>query len=186
MKYKMGRIELIVGCMYSGKTTEFMRLIMMYKTLDKKLIILTHSADNRYSNSGVISTHNRESMDATGLTHLMPILDKDEYKSAEIVFIEEAQFFPDLMEFTLLSANAHNKTVIVCGLDGDYQLKPFQQVVGLLTHAERFTKLNAFCKKCGDGTPACFSKRMVSSEERELVGSEGVYEAVCRKHYYSS
>jgi thymidine kinase len=68
--------------MYSGKTTEFMRQIMMYKTLNKKLIILTHSADNRYSNSGSISTHNREKMDATALTDLMPIIHKYEYKSA--------------------------------------------------------------------------------------------------------
>ena len=181
----MGRIELIIGCMYSGKTTEFMRQIMMYKTLSKKIIILTHSKDNRYSHSGNISTHNREMMDAVATTSLMDIVAKTEYNEAQVVFIEEAQFFPDLFDFTTMAANQDNKIVVVCGLDGDFQLNPFEQVLRLVTHSESVKKLNALCKKCGDGTPACFSKRIVTSQERELVGSDGVYEALCRKHYYS-
>jgi thymidine kinase len=181
----MGRIELIIGCMYSGKTTEFMRRIMMYKTLSKKTIILTHSNDNRYSQSGNISTHNREMMDAVATTSLMDAVDTATYKEAQVVFIEEAQFFPDLFDFTIMAANQDNKTVVVCGLDGDFQLKGFEQVLRLITHAESVKKLNALCKKCGDGTEACFSKRIVTSQERELVGSDGVYEALCRKHYYA-
>ena len=181
----MGRIELIIGCMYSGKTTEFMRQIMMYKTLSKKIIILTHSNDNRYSQSGNISTHNREMMDAVATTSLMNSVNTPAYKEAQVVFIEEAQFFSDLFDFTIMAANQDNKTVVVCGLDGDFQLNPFEQVVRLITHAESVKKLNALCKRCGDGTPACFSKRIVTSQERELVGSDGVYEALCRKHYYS-
>ena len=181
----MGRIELIIGCMYSGKTTEFMRQIMMYKTLSKKIIILTHSNDNRYSQSGNISTHNREMMNAVAVTSLNDIVVKKEYTEAQVVFIEEAQFFPDLFDFTIMAANQDNKIVVVCGLDGDFQLNPFEQVLRLVTHSESVKKLNALCKKCGDGTPACFSKRIVTSQERELVGSDGVYEALCRKHYYS-
>jgi thymidine kinase len=171
--------------MYSGKTTEFMRQIMMYKTLSKKIIILTHSNDNRYSQSGNISTHNREMMDAVAVTSLMDVIAKTEYIEAQVVFIEEAQFFPDLFNFTIMAANQDNKIVVVCGLDGDFQLNPFEQVLRLVTHSESVKKLNALCKKCGDGTSACFSKRIVTSQERELVGSDGVYEALCRKHYYS-
>ena len=180
----MGRLELIIGCMYSGKTTEFMRQIMMYKTLHKKLIVITHSIDNRYSD-GNISTHNREMMDAIAMTKLMDIVDAPGYQEADVIFIEEAQFFQDLFDFTIMAANRDNKIVIICGLDGDFQLNPFEQVVRLITHSESVKKLNALCKKCGDGTPACFSKRIVTSQERELVGSDGVYEALCRKHYYS-
>ena len=181
----MGRIELIIGCMYSGKTTEFMRRIMMYKTLSKKIIILTHSNDTRYSEEGNIVTHNREKMNAIGMKNLMDVVETEQYLSSEVVFVEEAQFFQDLFDFTLMAANLHNKVVVICGLDGDFQLNPFEQVVRLITHAESVKKLNALCKKCGDGTAACFSKRIVTSQERELVGSDGVYEAVCRKHYYS-
>ena len=190
----MGRIELIIGCMYSGKTTEFIRKIMMYKTLNKKLIILTHISDTRYNDTLLenhsswsisnISTHNRDKMSAIAISKLMDIVNSNEYLTSEVVFIEEAQFFPDLFDFTLMTANVYNKLVVVCGLDGDFQLNPFEQVVRLITHSESVIKLNALCKKCGDGTPACFSKRIINSQERELVGSDGIYEAVCRKHYY--
>jgi thymidine kinase len=124
-------------------------------------------------------------MDAVAVTSLMDVIAKTEYIEAQVVFIEEAQFFPDLFNFTIMAANQDNKIVVVCGLDGDFQLKAFEQVVRLITHSESVKKLNALCKKCGDGTPACFSKRIVTSQERELVGSDGVYEALCRKHYYS-
>ena len=80
----------------------------------------------------------------------------------------------------------YNKNVIISGLDGDFQLNPFEQIIKLISNSEKVTKLTALCKQCGDGTEACFSKRIIKNEERELVGSNGIYEAVCRKHYYSS
>lgn len=180
-----GRIELIVGCMYSGKTTEIMRRIQMYQTLNIPIAIYTHSSDTRYSESGHICTHNRNSLSAIPVTTLENIRNLEEYKLAHIVFIEEAQFFADLYETVMNCVHIDKKTVIISGLDGDFQMKPFEQIVKLIPCAENVTKLNALCKKCGDGTPASFSKRIVSCKERELVGSEGVYEAVCRKHYYS-
>jgi thymidine kinase len=181
----MGRIELIIGCMYSGKTTDFMRRVMMYKTLNRKMIIITHSSDTRYTDAGYIANHNYEKMKAKHTTKLFDLSNNNEYVEASVVFIEEAQFFPDLFEFVLNAANNDDKTVIISGLDGDFQLAPFEQVVKLIPHAESVTKLTALCKRCGDGTPACFSKRLVKCTERELVGSEGVYTAVCRKHYYN-
>lgn len=181
----MGRIELILGCMYSGKTTELMRQIMRYKTLNKKIVIITNSIDTRYSDAGNIATHNKEIMSAYPMKTLSNYVKLQNYKEADVVFIEEAQFFPDLFEVVTNMANIDNKTVIVCGLDGDFQLKPFEQVVQLIPHSEKVQKFNALCKKCGDGTEACFSKRIVNNSERELVGSDGIYEAVCRNHYYS-
>ncbi len=181
----MGRIELILGCMYSGKTTELMRQIMRYKTLNKKIMIITHSMDTRYSDAGNIATHNKEIMSAFPMKTLSASSDLESYKEADVVFIEEGQFFPDLFDVVTSMANRDNKTVIVCGLDGDFQLKPFEQVVQLIPQAEKVQKFNALCKKCGDGTEACFSKRIINSSKRELVGSDGVYEAVCRYHYYN-
>ena len=178
-----GRIELIIGCMYSGKTTEILRRIQMYMTLNKPVAIFTHSKDNRYAESGNIVTHNQASISAIPLTSLKNIRNLEIYKNAEVIFIEEGQFFEDLFETVTISANEDNKSVIVSGLDGDFMLNPFEQIVRLIPHAESVKKFNALCKKCGDGTPASFSKRIVSSQERELVGSDGIYEAVCRKHY---
>jgi len=125
-------------------------------------------------------------MMAIPVAQLSTVFETEDYTNADIVFIEEAQFFPDVFDSVLRMANDDNKTVIVCGLDGDYQLNPFEQIMRLIPHAEYVKKLNALCKKCGDGTLASFSKRIVCSAERELVGSNGVYDAVCRKHYYET
>jgi thymidine kinase len=129
-------------------------------------------------------------MTAVPLTNLSDIFKtsvtiQQQFREAEVVFVEEGQFFSDLFEYTTEWANTLNKNVIISGLDGDFQLNSFEQIVRLIPHAEKVTKLTALCKQCGDGTEACFSKRIVKSDARELVGSEGVYEAVCRRHYYS-
>jgi len=179
-----GRIELIIGCMYSGKTSEIIRRIQMYQTLNIPISIYTHLSDTRYAESGNICTHNRNTIQAIPVSKLQNIRNLEDYKKSKIVFIEEAQFFADLYETVLECANSDNKIVIICGLDGDFQMKPFEQIVRLIPCAESVVKLNALCKKCGDGTAASFSKRIVSSQERELVGSDGIYEAVCRRHYY--
>lgn len=180
-----GRIELIIGCMYSGKTTEIIRRIKMYQTLKKNIGIFTHISDNRYDVCGNIVSHNHHSIEAVPLSNLSQMFDLEIYKNAEVIFIEEGQFFPDLYEKVIQAANEDNKICIISGLDGDYMLNPFEQIIKLIPHSEYVKKYNALCKKCGDGTPASFSKRIVLSDVRELVGSHGMYEAVCRKHYYS-
>jgi thymidine kinase len=180
-----GRIELIIGCMYSGKTSEMIRRIQMYKTLNIPIAIYTHCSDTRYAESGNICTHNRNTIEGCPVTNLESIRNLEDYKEAKVVFIEEAQFFADLFDTVCKCANTDNKIVIISGLDGDFQLKPFEQIMRLIPCAETVVKLNALCKKCGDGTVASFSKRIVNSQERELVGSDGIYEAVCRKHYFA-
>jgi thymidine kinase len=186
-KQHSGSIELIIGCMYSGKTTEFIRHIRAYQTLKTPIFIITHASDTRYSAEAHVATHNSHIVPAHhATTHLLPCIEMFHFKEAKVIFLEEAQFQPDLFDFALLAANTFGKKVIICGLDGDFQLNPFEQVVRLIPHAEKVTKMYALCKMCGDGTPAAFSKRIVQSTERELVGSDGVYEAVCRKHYYTA
>jgi len=180
-----GKIELIIGCMYSGKTSEMIRRIQMYRTLDIPIAIYTHCCDTRYTHSG-ICTHNRTQIEAIPVGTLSNIRNLEDYKTAKVVFIEEAQFFSDLFETVCECANTDNKIVIISGLDGDFQMKPFDQIMRLIPCAETVVKLNALCKKCGDGTIASFSKRIVNSQERELVGSDGVYEAVCRRHFFET
>ena len=177
-----GRLEIIMGCMYSGKTTELMRRANRYRVIGKRVLVATHQIDTRYTQTGV-STHNREEMPATRLATLFDLETDPEFKASEILFIEEAQFFPDLYAFVVKAVEVYKKTVVISALDGDFQRRPFEQVINLVPYAEHVVKLTALCKRCGDGTHAVFSKRLVANSERELVGSEGVYEAVCRKHY---
>jgi len=75
------------------------------------------------------------------------------------------------------------KKIIAAGLDGDFERKPFGDVLRLIPYANNVNKINALCTICKDGTQACFSKRITESKDTTLVGSKDVYVAVCREHY---
>ena len=106
----------------------------------------------------------------------------DEFKSADVILIEELQFFEDV-SFVIKAAEEHNKKIIASGLDGDFRRQPFKSVISLISYADNVTKLKSFCKMCSDGTPGIFSKRIVKSDSYILVGGSDTYMSVCRKHY---
>jgi thymidine kinase len=181
-----GYLELIIGPMYAGKSTELIRIINRYKCLEKNIVVINHTFNNRYGSSG-LTTHNKEKYDnSINISRLCLLKDESKYNFNEIdvIIVEELQFFPDAFEVIVDWCDNHKKIVIIAGLDGDFMRKPFGDVLKLIPYADKVTKLNALCKKCGDGTIASFSKRIVNSQERELVGSDGVYEAVCRRHFF--
>jgi thymidine kinase len=101
----------------------------------------------------------------------------------DVIIIEELQFFTDAYESIVKWCDINNKIVIAAGLDGDFLRNPFGDVLRLIPHAEKVTKLSALCKKCGDGTLAHFTKRITNDNQTTLVGSDDIYEAVCRKHF---
>ena len=105
-------------------------------------------------------------------------------RKADVIFVEEIQFFPDAFENISHWVDKLGKTVIVTGLDGDSSRKPFGDVLRLIPIADKVRKLSALCKRCADGTPAHFSKRISSETQTTLIGSSDKYEAVCRKHYF--
>jgi thymidine kinase len=180
---EQGKINLILGCMFSGKSTEIIRLIKRYKQIKKyNLLLINNSKDNRYGES-VISSHDKEQIKCLSLNKLSDIKNTNSYKDCNVIFIEEGQFFTDLFDFCTQSADEDNKIIYVAGLDGDYQRKEFGQICKLVPHAETITKLKALCFKCGDGTEAPFTKRIVEENKIELVGSGEYYIPVCRKHF---
>ena len=180
---KTGYLELIIGPMYAGKSTELIRIINRYKCLKKEIIVINHTFNNRYGSNG-LTTHNRQIFDKCIIVdklndiniHHQQLLNK-----ADVIIIEELQFFQDAYNVIIDWCDNHNKIVIAAGLDGDFLRSPFGDVLKLIPHAEKVKKLSALCKRCGDGTPAPFSKRITNSSETTLVGSDDVYEALCRK-----
>ena len=182
-----GRMELIIGCMYSGKTTELLRLIERYRSIQKKMMILNYIEDTRYGNDNIIYNHNQNGVDALHLRDLNDIYQNTDYYSqynnAEIIFINEGQFFKNLSEFCVKAADVDNKTIIVCGLDGDYLRKPFGDMLNLIPYSDKITRLTAMCKICNDGTPGIFTCRTIDSNEQKLIGGNECYIPVCRKHY---
>ena len=181
-----GSNDIIIGCMFSGKSTEIIRLIKRYQNIpSKRLLIINHSSDIRYGKS-VISTHNKEQISCKSLSYLSVIKEKEDYKNSNVIFIEEGQFFKDLYDFSTNAADNDNKEVIISGLDGDFKRECFGDICRLIPHAENIKKLNALCSKCQNGTVANFTKRIVSNSDQTLIGSSESYIPVCRYHFINN
>ena len=119
---KMFRFEIIIGPMFSGKTTELLRRISCLEAIGKKILIINHSLDSRTDNS--VLTHSKHKKKAIKVSKLLPVIDTDSFREADVIGIDEAQFFDDLYEF-ILKIEHMNKIVYISGLDGDYLRKPF-------------------------------------------------------------
>jgi len=179
-KSKMGRIDIIMGCMFSGKSTELIRLANQYKVLEKKVLIVNHSMDTRYSKNAV-ATHSNQTLDCMAVSKL-DFKNTESYNECDVLIIEEAQFFEGLYEFVLSACEKDNKDVIVVGLDGDSNRNEFGEILKLIPVCNSVKKLYGLCIKCKDGTKACFTKRLVDNSDQVLIGS-AEFIPVCRKHY---
>ncbi len=201
-----GHIELVIGPMFAGKSSELLRRVSHYESEGLNVAIVKSNKDDRYSSSHVV-THDGIKKQC----HAVPTLTSFRetmtavYTDADVIAIDEAQFFTDLKEFCTFAADHHQKRLILAGLDGDFLRRKFGQVLDLVPLADKVTKLTATCRFCqqeeeqkngnnsdntsnsGDGGkyPAVFSLRISaeSGNEQELVGGSDTYAPVCRKHY---
>ena len=131
MPINTGRIDIIMGCMFSGKSTEIIRLVNRYKALDNKILTINHISDSRYKQNSIV-THNKVSLDCTSLNSLCDVNKMDIYNSLDVIVIEEAQFFDDLYEFVLNAADNDNKIILIVGLDGDSNRNEFGDIIKLI------------------------------------------------------
>lgn len=181
-----GSIHVILGCMFSGKTTELLRNVKRYKSIGRTTMVINYSMDTRYGNNSVIS-HDSINVPAFMVSNLDDIFQNkdlfDEYTNSQYIFINEGQFFGGLKNFCENAANKDNKIVFVCGLDGDYKQQKFGEMIDLIPVSETVVKLHALCKVCG--LDASFTRRIVNNDETVLIGNDNMYEAVCRKHYFT-
>ena len=174
-----GWIEVVCGCMYSGKTEELIRRLRRAQIAKQHVMIFKHAIDTRYSSDHIVS-HNTQSLSSTVVKSAREILELA--KDAQVVGIDEAQFFsPDIVRICEELAN-QGKRVIVAGLDQDYRGMPFEPVPQLLAIAEYITKTLAICVVCGN--PADRTQRITAQQERVVVGAKDVYEARCRKCHH--
>ena len=176
----VGKLELIIGPMFSGKSTEIIRRIRLLKIIKKKIIVIKPEIDNRYYENKITS-HNYESVDCIVLPSLNDLtVDITNY---DTIIIDEAQFFNDLKETVINWLENYNIDIIITGLDGDFEKNSIGQILELIPHAEKCKKINSLCNMCNDGTEGCFSFRKVESKNKILVGGFESYIPVCRKHY---
>jgi len=173
---KTGWIEVIAGCMFSGKTEELIRRLRRAMIARQKVIVFKPKIDNRYSEREIIS-HSEQSLPSEVVEDASEILELA--KNAQVVGIDEAQFFKmNIIDVVNKLAN-EGKRVIVAGLDQDYRGQPFEPMPQLLAIAEYITKTHAICVVCGN--PATRTQRKTLSKDRVVVGASDIYEARCRK-----
>ncbi len=173
---KTGWIEVIAGCMFSGKTEELIRRIRRAQIARQQVAIFKPKIDNRYSSDHIVSHSEAKLLSkVVERSSEIPPLARD----AQVVGIDEGQFFDlGLVDVAEQLAN-EGKRVIIAGLDQDYRGKPFEPMPQLLAVAEYITKTLAICVVCGN--PADRTQRTTSANERVLVGAKDSYEARCRR-----
>lgn len=173
-----GRIEVICGSMFSGKTEELIRRLKRATFAKQRVEIFKPAIDTRYSNEEVVS-HDSNSIASTPVETSASILLFT--SEIDVVGIDEAQFFDKgLIDVCKQLANSGIR-VIVAGLDMDFKGEPFGPMPGLCAIAEEVTKVHAICVNCGN--LANFSHRTVSSEKLVLLGETEKYEPLCRACY---
>ena len=173
-------LELILGCMFSGKSTEIIRIVDRLKTIDSKFLLVKPNIDNRYSMT-MVQTHSFQQRTCDVRRELLSLFESKKYQESDHIIIEEAQFFEDLEPFVLKAVDEDKKKVIVVGLDGDSNRCNFGQIHKLLPLCDSIKKLKALCSICKDGTEALFSKRIVQNKEQTCIGANDKYTAVCRE-----
>lgn len=181
-------LTLILGPMFSGKSSAIVQRIRRAQILGWKTLNITSNIDTRYDISGSrIVTHDKAYVEAVGVKVLEGLCDGEDYRSARLIVIEEAQFFSGLYEFVVKAVENDGKDVIVVGLDGDSERKPFGEILELIPLADEVVRLSALCKLCGDGTPALFTALVNGVKTDQIcVGGSDMYRPMCRKHYLNN
>ena len=173
-----GRIEVVCGSMFSGKTEELIRRMKRAVFAHQKVEIFKPAIDTRYSDEDVVS-HDNNSIRSTPVESSASILLLS--SDIDVVGIDEAQFLDDgLVDVCNQLAN-RGVRVIIAGLDMDFKGVPFGPIPALCAIADDVTKVHAICVKCGN--LAYLSHRIVSGDKRVMLGEQTEYEPLCRECY---
>ena len=175
---RRGRIEVICGSMFSGKTEELIRRLKRAKFARQKVEIFKPALDTRYSDVEVVS-HDSNHITSTPIESSASILLLA--SDVEVVGIDEAQFFDNELVSVCNELARRGVRVIIAGLDMDFRCQPFGPMPALMAVADSVTKVHAICVKCGN--LAYVSHRLVDGEKQVLLGEKMEYEPLCRECY---
>jgi thymidine kinase len=177
---KDGRIEVICGSMFSGKTEELLRRLRRAKFARQTVEIFKPTVDVRYSQEEVVS-HDKNSILSTPVEHSSNILLLS--SEVEVVGIDEAQFFDNGLADVCQQLADQGIRVIVAGLDMDFKRVPFGPMPALCAIADDVTKVHAICTSCG--ALASYSYRLIKDNDKQvMLGEMGEYQPLCRKCYH--
>lgn len=189
-------LKLYIGPMYSGKTSKLLEIYKQCSFCNIPVIVINHTSDTRYHDS-MLSTHDKIMIPCIQASNICEVWNhKDvnspfnsrslnylKVRSAEVILINEGQFFDDLYD-CVIDMLKENKQVYIAGLDGDFERKKFGQILDLIPHCDEVTKLTSLCSICKNGKPGIFSLRLSRETKQTVVGSDN-YIPVCRNCYNS-
>jgi thymidine kinase len=176
----IGWIEIVCGSMFSGKTEELIRRLRRALIARQRVSIFKPQIDTRYSKDEIVS-HDLQKIKSKVINDPQDII---KYAlQAQVIGIDEAQFFDESLIEVCQSLANMGKRVIVAGLDQDFRGKPFGPIPNLLAVAEYITKTHAICNVCGN--PANYTFRKTKDKDTVVVGKSDIYEARCRNCFIS-
>lgn len=180
-------LHIIIGPMFSSKSTFLLHKLKRYNIAQKRTLYINHSFDNR-KNNNTFSTHNplitETNFDGIDFIKIENTQDQNLLNNIidnyDVIGIDEFQFFnKHIVDFVKLLIYNHNKDVIVCGLDGDFEQNTFGHLNDLIPHCDKIKKLHSICKYCNKD--AIFTNRKTNNKNIIMVGDNCEYVAVCRK-----
>lgn len=177
-----GRIEVITGPMFSGKSEELIRRLKRARIARQRVACYKPDIDLRYHRTSIAS-HSEQTHEAVTVANtaalkaaLLPRLGE-----IDVVGIDEVQFFDAALVPLAVELVHLGKRIVMAGLDTTFAAEPFGPVPNLMAIADEVTKLSAVCMTCG--APAIHTQRLGASQELVVVGAAGLYEARCRAHF---
>lgn len=177
----VGYLGLFIGSMFSGKTSKLTEIHRKYTFISKKVIVVNFAGDTRYSTENMVS-HDGIQIPCIMSDNIHRTIAKHftDFESADVILVNEGQFFEDLYDATIYLVETMKKRVYIAGLDGDFKQEKFGQILDLIPKCDDVVKLHAICSVCRDGTPAIFSMRISDEADQVLIGTTN-YSAVCRE-----
>jgi len=182
-----GYLELILGPMFSGKTTQIIQIHNNYSYIGKKVVVINFSEDKRYHDT-MLSTHDRKMIPCILSDDLVDNWSNtlnphySEMNEADVILINEGQFFKGLKDVVLDMIEKQGKIVYICGLDGDFKRQKFGELLDLIPYCDKVTKLISLCSICRNGKKGLFSCRVTKETAQVVIGSDN-YKPLCRSCY---
>ena len=179
-----GYLKVILGCMFSGKTSELIKEYRKWSACKYNCLIINHISDKRYSDSEEKTfSHDGIAVNSINVGNkLFNYFKKDSsISNYDVILINEGQFFQDLYIFTDYLVNKQRKKVFVCGLDGDFQRKKFGPLLDIIPLCDDLVKLNAICGECKQNN-GIFTHRLSGEKIQTVIGSSN-YIPLCRECY---
>jgi thymidine kinase len=186
ISHPKGILELVCGPMFSGKSEELIRRLRRAQIAKQNVLCVKHALDDRWSVEHIVS-HNGSTFQTRSITDITQLPSLVESLQADVIGIDEAQFFSDSIIPVVCSLLKAHKRIIIAGLDLDFRGTPFGVMPTLMALSDTVSKLSAICTECGDD--ALLSQRLINGKAARhddpviLVGAQEAYQARCRNCY---